>query len=293
METKICTQCKEELPITNEYFYRQKGKFRSQCKKCIDKQSKIYYERNKEAVKEKQTEWARLNKDKIKYRHEDKKTKICTKCRQELSISRFRKKYKKDERIDTCKECCKELIKDGFKICNVCNKTFPHTEQYFNNNKKSKDGLDCICRDCTQNRVSIWQKQNKDKSYKKVKKYQQNNPEKCNIKDQRRRSRKKQLPATLTIEQWQLIKNHFNNRCVYCGKELPLEQEHFIPLSKGGEYTLNNIIPSCKSCNASKHDANFFEWYYTYKYYSKKREKAILDFLGYKEYAKQQLTFIK
>lgn len=38
METKQCTLCKRELPLTNEYFsYRDKkrGKFHSRCKQCL------------------------------------------------------------------------------------------------------------------------------------------------------------------------------------------------------------------------------------------------------------------
>lgn len=98
---------------------------------------------------------------------------------------------------------------------------------------------------------------------------------------QRRRSLKRKLETTLTLNQWENIKIHFNNKCCYCNRELPLEQEHFIALSVMGEYTINNIIPACKSCNASKSNKIFNEWYPKYKYYSKKREKIILSFLGY------------
>ena len=112
--------------------------------------------------------------------------------------------------------------------------------------------------------------------------------EKRRIIDQRREARKKLLPATLTEEQWEIIKQYFNNRCAYCGKKLPLQQEHFIPLSKGGAYTHNNIIPACGQCNSHKHSKDFFEWYPGYRYYSKKREASILKFLGYAEQGTQQ-----
>lgn len=91
--------------------------------------------------------------------------------------------------------------------------------------------------------------------------------------------------------QWEEIKKHFDYKCAYCGKDLPLAQEHFLALSKEGEYTLNNIIPSCKSCNSSKATKDFFKWYPNYKNYSKKRERAILKFLGYTD-ENQQLKII-
>ena len=112
------------------------------------------------------------------------------------------------------------------------------------------------------------------------------------IKSQRRRSLLSKLPATLTLEQWQQIKVDFNNKCAYCGMteeehrkrfNEQIHQEHFIPLFKSGEYTHNNIIPACRSCNSSKQDTDFFEWYPTYEYYNEEREQFILEYLGYIE----------
>lgn len=69
---------------------------------------------------------------------------------------------------------------------------------------------------------------------------------------QRRNNKKKLLPATFTSEDWVVALEHFGHRCAYCGTDDPLAQEHFIPLSKGGGYTPDNIVPACKSCNSSK-----------------------------------------
>ena len=120
--------------------------------------------------------------------------------------------------------------------------------------------------------------------------YRIEHAEQKRIHCQHRRALKRMLPSTLTISQWESIKQAFNNECCYCGKGLPLAQDHFIPLSKGGEYTTNNIIPSCKSCNTSKYNRDFFIWYPKYRFYSKKRETIILKYLNYKNKI-QQLTF--
>lgn len=56
-----------------------------------------------------------------------------------------------------------------------------------------------------------------------------------------------------------------------------LTQDHFLPLSKGGEYTVNNIIPACKNCNCSKQDKDFSEWYSKQEFYRKERELKILE----------------
>jgi len=98
------------------------------------------------------------------------------------------------------------------------------------------------------------------------------------------------LPATLTLNQWKQIKEDFNYQCAYCGKHLEnLTQDHFIALENGGEYTKENIIPACMSCNTSKRDKDFFEWYPQQDFYSKEREKRILEHLKYITQNNQQL----
>jgi 5-methylcytosine-specific restriction endonuclease McrA len=67
----------------------------------------------------------------------------------------------------------------------------------------------------------------------------------------------KALPSEVIA--WQEVLRDFNYSCAYCGKpqkelSTPLQQEHFVPLSKGGGYTRNNIIPACKTCNTTKRD---------------------------------------
>ena len=135
----------------------------------------------------------------------------------------------------------------------------------------------------------IMAKQENEKVCKTLKKYRNNHHEYFLMSSQKYRSKKLLLPNTLTLKQWKQVKEYFENRCAYCGKKLPLAQEHFIALSKKGEYTINNIIPSCRVCNSSKIDKDFFEWYPKQKFYSKERERKILKYLGYKNNKIQQL----
>jgi len=117
--------------------------------------------------------------------------------------------------------------------------------------------------------------------------YNKKNQFRRNIMSQKYRTKKLNLPSTLTVEQWEMIKSNFNNTCCYCGQAKPLQQEHFKALSNEGEYTINNIVPACKSCNCSKGAKDFFEWYPSNKNYNNKREKNVLKFLGYTDKAQQ------
>jgi 5-methylcytosine-specific restriction endonuclease McrA len=99
----------------------------------------------------------------------------------------------------------------------------------------------------------------KIKAYSKA--WGEANAEKIKAHSQRRRTLKASLPATFTVEQWQGALAYFNNCCAYCGEELTkVHQEHFVPLSKGGGYTRDNIVPSCPKCNLRKNNRNPLDW---------------------------------
>ena len=67
------------------------------------------------------------------------------------------------------------------------------------------------------------------------------------------RSRKQQLPSTLTRKDWQEILFENNHQCFYCGiSGVILHKEHKIPVSRGGGFTRDNIVPACGSCNSQK-----------------------------------------
>jgi len=68
-------------------------------------------------------------------------------------------------------------------------------------------------------------------------------------------TRKLGLPHTLSISEWNAILDHFDHRCAYCGRKARrLCREHAIPVSRGGGYTADNIVPACGSCNSRKHN---------------------------------------
>jgi len=59
------------------------------------------------------------------------------------------------------------------------------------------------------------------------------------------------LDHSLTKTEWKKILSAFENKCAYCGNN-GNEQEHLTPLSRGGEYSIRNIVPSCRTCNNKK-----------------------------------------
>lgn len=90
----------------------------------------------------------------------------------------------------------------------------------------------------------------------------------------------KRSKASITGSEWGKAIQHFNNQCAYCGVKTQLTMDHFIPLSKGGELTLDNTIPCCKKCNSSKNNQEFNTWYFKQTFFSNERAAAIYDYLA-------------
>jgi endogenous inhibitor of DNA gyrase (YacG/DUF329 family) len=64
-----------------------------------------------------------------------------------------------------------------------------------------------------------------------------------------------------TKEQWLEVLEAFNYHCAYCLKPLDaVDREHMTPISRGGDNTLSNIVPSCRSCNVKKNDRTLLEY---------------------------------
>jgi 5-methylcytosine-specific restriction endonuclease McrA len=69
------------------------------------------------------------------------------------------------------------------------------------------------------------------------------------------RKRKRRVSAVvndLTAEQWAALKDAWNG-CAYCGAtNRPLQKDCVMAISRGGRYTVDNVVPACASCNTSK-----------------------------------------
>lgn len=100
----------------------------------------------------------------------------------------------------------------------------------------------------------------------------------------RRRSRILQSPFNdFEAEDWLKCLEEFERSCAYCGaNNIALEKEHVIPVSKNGSNSIYNIIPACRSCNASKTNNLFEEWYSKQPFCDREREEKILKWMGYK-----------
>ena len=260
---KICAQCGEEYKT-----YKSKSKFCSQ--KCsAENQSK-------------------------------KVLKICEHCGEEYLTHKYME--------DTSKFCSHECRKaaqylPGFdgenKICTECNILKPLSEF---GNVRTK------CKACETIKMHEYYEKNKEKIQKYAKEHRDTEKEKERNRKYREKNResvralhrawkwkniehvrlkrifdqgkKRSAFATLTVEEWFDTLDYFNHECVYCSdKEGKLQQEHFICVKNGGGYEKKNILPSCKKCNQSKGNKDFYDWYDHQPFFSMKRAMKIEIFI--------------
>ena len=64
----------------------------------------------------------------------------------------------------------------------------------------------------------------------------------------------------LTPTQWTALLEAWGG-CAYCGAAGPgLQKDCLLPISRGGRYTHSNVVPACRSFNASKCNTEVTTW---------------------------------
>jgi len=277
--------------------------------------------------------------------------KICCTCREKKRIENFSKnKRSKDGYKEYCKQCAKEAtkkyrekyrdeinarnkkwydktkqekekrtqeaIKKGYRICTQCH----NKKDILNFYKRGNGGFYGECKQCHNDKVQAYKKDNREivlqrkKDYYQrtreyqltyFKEYNQKNSERNTLRakiwrknnrdkyrehmvmsNQRRTARESKVENNFTRKQWSFCKDFFRDEeglieCAYCNKKMKkATQDHFIPLYNGGGYTADNIIPVCQRCNSRKSAADFYEWYPRTEFYSSENVDKIEFYLN-------------
>ncbi len=76
----------------------------------------------------------------------------------------------------------------------------------------------------------------------------------------RRKRRMNRVEHDLSDQQWAALKEAWGG-CAYCGStDRPLQRDCVLAISRGGRYTLENIVPACGPCTASKCNSEVTAW---------------------------------
>ena len=76
----------------------------------------------------------------------------------------------------------------------------------------------------------------------------------------RRKRRMDSVEHDLSDEQWGALRQAWGG-CAYCGAvDKAVQRDCVQALSRGGRYTLENIVPACGACNTSKCNDEVTGW---------------------------------
>lgn len=196
--------------------------------------------------------------------------KRCTKCGELKPRDQFHKdKNRKDGLTPHCKDCCAKKAKTWYRSnkerCIEKSKVWhdANSERYAKSHKAWMDANKKRHSDS----MKAWYKANREHAVEVAKAWRKANPDKQKAGKIRYRSRKQSLPDKFTATDWQIAIDYFGGCCAACGRPPglwhTLAADHWIPISKGGPTTPDNIIPLCHGqdgCNNSKHNKMPDEW---------------------------------
>jgi 5-methylcytosine-specific restriction endonuclease McrA len=206
--------------------------------------------------------------------------KFCKKCGIIKDITEFyRSSKKRDGHASACKKC-QNAVNKAYKIKNE-EKIMTYQENYRKEHKEKMSSYFKERYEATRDEQLEYRKQhyasNKEQYAKSAKNYYISNKETILnsvkawakiIKNKRNeyKRRRRALKRNSIVENFSLeeVFNKYGNQCFYCKMKNFEHLDHFVPLSKGGAHTLENVRPSCAECNMKKHTLMPDEFYLRY-----------------------------
>ena len=203
----------------------------------------------------------------------NKNTKWCKECRELKPISGFR------EHSNTCRLCRSKRATEWEN--NNPERSKENKARWYRNNREGllaksaekykanpeimlarvkkwslehREQKDATC--------SRWHKEHPRSGIEAGKRWRKNNPDAARAIKRNRRMRIMGVSGSgwSAKEENKLIED-YGHRCAYCGKKIEkLTMDHVVPISRGGNHSIDNIVPACGSCNSSKHDKPLLIW---------------------------------
>jgi|HubBroStandDraft_4_1064222.scaffolds.fasta_scaffold31514_2 5-methylcytosine-specific restriction endonuclease McrA len=107
-------------------------------------------------------------------------------------------------------------------------------------------------------------KANPERSIESVRLYRLRHPARSKTIARRASARRRVRIASGDVfeirdEDLEALIDGFDGRCAYCG-DPACSFDHVIPIAKGGEDRIENLLPACRPCNSSKKDKTLDEW---------------------------------
>jgi len=146
------------------------------------------------------------------------------------------------------------LRKSVYFNCDYCGKESVTSPSRYKKKKRHYCSTKCYAKDRKEN----WKPEEHSNwkggitPYEAHRRWCKKNPERLAHLKARRYAREKNAEGSHSLEEWNELKNKFNNKCAVCGSNKKLTKDHIIPLSENGTDYIDNIQPLCRNCNSRK-----------------------------------------
>ena len=75
------------------------------------------------------------------------------------------------------------------------------------------------------------------------------------------------------------IRESWDYKCAYCGSDDNITIDHIVAQSKGGRDITKNVVCCCHSCNQSKAQTPWEDWYSSQEFFSFDRYNNIIEWM--------------
>ena len=188
-------------------------------------------------------------------------TKPCSKCNQYLPIDLFKAdKRLASGRASICKPC------NAAQTLNYANQDREKVRAssratYYKNPQKRIDNSSNWAKTHPEQRLIIeanYRANHREETQARSADWNSRNPERRARYKLERRARIENNGVYLILDK-ELAKL-YSSPCFYCDASERIEADHIIPISKGGQHSVGNLIPACRSCNAEKGQKYLMEY---------------------------------
>lgn len=228
---KTCGKCGSNLPATIEFWYKNKTKrdgLSTWCKECDKIKTAEYRKDNHDKALEATRNWRKNNPDHVK---------------------EYTQTYREDN-VESIRE---------------------QERNYWKQNPEKKRAKDTRYRKLHPEKVLMnakrWRQEHPEEARKIQKTWDDKHPENIRAKARRRRVKKLEADGGHTIQDIYELYLMQNEKCYHCGCDISqyYEEDHWIPLDRGGSDWISNIRLLCMRCNRSKSNKLPGEWDGRYK----------------------------
>jgi len=199
-------------------------------------------------------------------------TKQCTQCKETKELSCFNRRPRNSNGLRAeCKSCVSENNR-AYRAANA-KQIIQYRKKYWAANKKrlAGDGKfppTTIAGKPTKEYLRDYSQANKERLRVQRREYLRRNPGLSGFYSRRYQQRLNNLKFFILPKEYRRLKS---SSCFYCGG-VAKTVDHIIPVSKGGQHSVGNLVSACQSCNASKGNRFLYEW----KIIRRKQERPLL-----------------